>query len=299
MPKATADQFKPLEIEGRITVLEGNGELLKIEANAGRSAAEIYLHGAHVTDFRRPDEPPLLFLSRCSRFSADQPIRGGVPVIFPWFGPREGEPAHGFARLAEWGLHEATATPEGGLTLRFGLSQMDRWATVSQFNANYVVTITDRLELELILTNLSANQELPVETCLHSYFSVGDIDAVEVTGLKGLSYLDKVENFALKQQGRDPLKIDSEVDRAYLDATGTVEIRDDQLRRIIRIEKSGSASTVVWNPWAAKAQQMPDFGDEEYRQMLCVESGNVGRNRVVLPPGRSATLKVAISATPY
>jgi D-hexose-6-phosphate mutarotase len=298
MQKNNAEQLKPLEIESRVTVLEGNGELLKIEANADRSAAEIYLHGAHVTDFRRKDEPPLLFLSRCSRFHADQPIRGGVPVIFPWFGPREGEPVHGFARLAEWSLHEVTALPEGGLTLRFGLSQMDRWATCSRFNASYVVTITDRLELELILTNTSAKQELPVETCLHTYFQVGDIAAVEVAGLEGLSYLDKVDNFALRQQGGDALKIDSEVDRIYLDATGPVEIRDERLRRKIRVEKSGSASTIVWNPWTAKAQQMPDFGDEEYRQMLCVESGNVGRNRIVLAPGRSSALKVMLSAAP-
>jgi D-hexose-6-phosphate mutarotase len=219
-------------------------------------------------------------------------------VIFPWFGPREGEPAHGFARLAEWSLHEVTARPEGGLTLRFGLSQMDRWATFSQFNANYVVTITDRLDLELILTNTSANQELPVETCLHTYFHVGDIAAVEVAGLEGLSYLDKVDNFALREQGAGPLKIASEVDRVYLDAAGPVEIHDGKLRRKIRIEKSGSASTVVWNPWTTKAQQMPDFGDEEYLQMLCVESGNVGRNRIVLAPGHSSALKVMISAAP-
>ena len=295
MQKATVEQLKSLEIEGRVTALEGNGELLKIEANADRSAVEIYLHGAHVTDFRRKDEPPLLFLSRCSRFSADQPIRGGVPVIFPWFGPREGEPMHGFARLAEWTLHEATATPAGGVTLRFGLSEMDRWATCPPFVANYVVTITDRLELELVLTNTSASQELPVETCLHTYFNVGDIAAVSVTGLEGSSYLDKVDNFALKKEGGEPLKIASEVDRVYLDAAGPVEIHDGKLRRTIRIEKSGSASTVVWNPWTAKSQQMPDFGDEEYRQMLCVESGNVGRNRVVLPPGTSSALKVVLS----
>ena len=298
MPETTAEQFRPIEIEGRVTVLEGNGELLKIEATTERSAAEIYLHGAHVTDFRRKGEPPVLFLSRCSRFSSDQPIRGGVPVIFPWFGPREGEPTHGFARLADWNLHEAVATADGGLSLRFGLAQMDRWATVSPFTANYVVTVTDRLELELILTNTSASQKLPVETCLHTYFSVGDISEVEVSGLEGLPYLDQVENFAPKQQGQAPLKIDAEVDRVYLDAPGMVEIRDQRLRRIIRIEKSGSASTVVWNPWTRKAQRMPDFGDEEFRQMLCIESGNVDRNRIVIPPGRSASLKQVISVLP-
>jgi D-hexose-6-phosphate mutarotase len=73
---------------------------------------------------------------------------------------------------------------------------------------------------------------------------------------------------------------------------------DRKLRRKIRIEKSGSASTVIWNPWLAKAQQMPDFGNEEYKQMICVESGNVARNRLSLAPGRTAVLKVTFSSTP-
>jgi D-hexose-6-phosphate mutarotase len=54
---------------------------------------------------------------------------------------------------------------------------------------------------------------------------------------------------------------------------------------------------VVWNPWIAKSQQMPDFGNEEYKQMLCVESGNVAKNRIVLPPGRSSVLKVRLSSS--
>jgi len=28
---------------------------------------------------------------------------------------------------------------------------------------------------------------------------------------------------------------------------------------------------VVWNPWQAKAAAMADFGDGEYRGMVCVE----------------------------
>jgi D-hexose-6-phosphate mutarotase len=31
------------------------------------------------------------------------------------------------------------------------------------------------------------------------------------------------------------------------------------------VAKSGSASTVVWNPWQAKAAAMADFGDDEYQ----------------------------------
>lgn len=86
------------------------------------------------------------------------------------------------------------------------------------------------------------------------------------------------------------------MDRVYLDTTAAVEILDSALKRKIRVEKSGSASTVVWNPWIAKAQQMPDFGNEEYQQMVCVESGNVSKNKIVLPPGKSAVLKVVLSS---
>ena len=82
----------------------------------------------------------------------------------------------------------------------------------------------------------------------------------------------------------------------YLDSTGTVEIIDDSLKRRIIIEKTGSSSTVVWNPWVAKAQRMPDFGNDEYKQMVCVESGNVSDNRLTLAPGESSVLKVTLSS---
>src|ERR1039458_5209367 len=87
------------EALGRVTFLDGQGELPMLEIGTAWSTAEIYLHGAHVTQFRKKDEPPLLFLSQCSRFNEGQPIRGGVPVVFPWFGPREGLGQHGFARV--------------------------------------------------------------------------------------------------------------------------------------------------------------------------------------------------------
>jgi glucose-6-phosphate 1-epimerase len=291
------DRLKRLEIPGRVTVMEGNGDLPKIEVNTDRSTAEIYLHGAHVTDFRKKGEPPLLFTSQFSRFRQGEAIRGGVPIIFPWFGAREGEPSHGFARLSDWELHEAAALPHGGVTLRFNLPHIADSATWPAFTANYVVRITDALELELIVTNCAVNEQFSFETCLHSYFAVGSIGAVAVTGLKGATYLDKADNFAQKVDDADAIRIAGEIDRTYLDTTSAIEIADSELRRRIRIEKEGSESTVVWNPWAAKAQQMPDFGNDEHKQMVCVESGNVARNRIVLPPGESSVLKVRISSS--
>ena len=133
---------------------------------------------------------------------------------------------------------------------------------------------------------------------MHTYFAVSDITAISVAGLKGVSYLDKVTNFSKKTQAEDPIRIASEVDRVYLDATGTVEIVDPRLGRKIVIRKQGSRSTVLWNPWITKSQQMPDFGDEEYERMVCIESGNVGPNGLKLPPGGCSTLRVELSSVP-
>ena len=96
----------------------------------------------------------------------------------------------------------------------------------------------------------------------------------------------------------EAIRISSEVDRTYLNTTGEVEVLDERRSRKIRIEKQGSVSTVVWNPWIAKAQQMPDFGNDEYERMVCVESGNVGSNIIRLPPGERSKLMVQLSSEP-
>ena len=76
-----------------------------------------------------------------------------------------------------------------------------------------------------------------------------------------------------------------------------MEIRDENLKRVIRVEKFNSKSTVVWNPWTT--QKLPDdFDPAEYRQMVCVESGNVKQNKISLAPGKSSAVKVVISSRP-
>lgn len=155
--------------------------------------------------------------------------------------------------------------------------------------------MSQSLTLQLAITNQSQDAEFSFEECLHTYFEVGDVTAIAITGLKGLSYLDKVANFVEKTEMNDALRIASEVDRVYQNSTGTVEVLDPRLGRRIRIVKEGSASTVVWNPWTTKSRQMPDFGDEEYERMICVESGNVASNSISLRPGATATLTVKLS----
>ena len=166
------------------------------------------------------------------------------------------------------------------------------------FRQDYVVTVGKTLTAKLTVTNNSQDQDFTFENCLHTYFHVGDIGAVSVTGLKGAEYLDKTENFSRKTEQVEHAKISRETDRIYLNTTAPVEIHDSKLGRRIRIEKSGSSSTVLWNPWVEKAQAMPDFGGDEYLHMVCVESGNVADNRVTLPAGKSSTLQVEFSTLP-
>jgi glucose-6-phosphate 1-epimerase len=273
--------LRRLEIPGTLTFLEGNGEFTKMEITTECSSAEIYLYGAHVTDFRKKGEPPVLFASACSRFKEGQPIRGGVPT-------------HGFARISEWQLHEATAVPERGVSLRFSLPETAESGIGPTFTANYVVTIRETLKLELIITNRESDSDFSFENCFHTYFAVSDVSAISIVGLEGLPYLDAVDNFTPKTEPHEPIRIRSEVDRVYQDSTGPVEIIDPKLRRKIRLEKQGSQSTVVWNPWSTKTQQIPDLGTDDYQRMVCVESGNVGKNKITLAPGKSALLSLII-----
>ena len=186
-------------------------------------------------------------------------------------------------------------TPDGTVSVRL---QMPEWLDAPDSPdclLEYRVTVNVALTVELVVMNRSG-REFVFENCLHTYFTVGDIGAVTIVGLKGVDYLDQLAGFARKTETRGAMRIASEVDRIYVDTPHPVEIRDGSLRRAVRVEKEGSASTVVWNPWIAKAKTIQDFGDEEYQQMVCVESGNVAANKIKLASGQTSRLKVKLSS---
>ncbi len=267
-----------------------------LEITTPWSTAEIYLHGAHVTHFQKRGEAPLLFLSQCSRFESGAPIRGGIPVIFPWFGKPADKPGqHGFARNLPWEIAEIVSPADGSVIVRLTLPEGTVAAAYPAHAVEYVVTVSDTLSVELMVTNKSP-REFRFENCLHTYFTVGDISAVSVAGLQGVDYLDALDGRQRKTEAADAIVFAGEVDRIYVNTPHAVEIRDRALHRVIRVEKEHSRSTVVWNPWVAKAKAMPDYGDDEYQQMVCVESGNVAGDEITLAPDGTAQLKVNLSS---
>ncbi len=275
----------------------GKGGLPVAKIQTPWSTAEIYLNGAHITHFQKNSEPPLLFMSAKSYFAPGKAIRGGVPICFPWFGNREGGPSHGFARSTNWQLVKTSVAPSGAVTVTFALPGTPGQSTWNSLRTEFVVIVADTLTMELNTANESCDGAIEIENCLHTYFQVGDIGAVSLTGLEGASFDDFAfgANGARRPGISTPLQITQETNRVYPDNTATVEIHDAQLKRMIRVEKFNSQSTVVWNPWTT--QKLPDdFDPAEHAQMVCVESGNVKQNKISLGAGQTTALKVVLSS---
>ncbi len=293
------EKLRRMAIPDRLEIVAGNGGLPLVKIRTPWSTAEIYLNGAHVTHFQKNGEPPLIFLSRKSYFAPGKPIRGGVPICYPWFGNRAGEPSHGFARSTEWELVNTQVTAEDAVVVHFALPGISGNSTWNSLRTEFVVTVADTLTMELTTANESCDGAMEIENCLHTYFQVGDIGAVKLTGLQGASFGDFAfgANGARRPGISAPLHITQETNRVYPDNTATVEIHDAQLKRTIRVEKFNSHSTVVWNPWTT--QKLPDdFDPAEHRHMVCVESGNVKQNKISLAPGQETSLKVVLSSGP-
>jgi len=283
-----------------VRVEAGRGGLRRLVIGTAQADAEIYLQGAHVTHFQPHGQRPVLFMSAKSWFEPGKPIRGGVPICFPWFGPRQdGKPgaAHGFARLLEWELTAAEQAGDGTVEIGLKLASSDvtRKEWEGEFEAEYRVRVGTVLGLELRVRN-TARQPARIEEALHTYLAVDDVKQVRIDGLAGTAYSDRVGTPHEETEGAAPIQIVAETDRIYRDTRTTCVVHDPGWKRRLVVEKSGSNATVVWNPWIAKAKAMPDFGDDEWPSMLCIETCNVREHAVTIGPGQSHAMSATIRA---
>jgi glucose-6-phosphate 1-epimerase len=290
-----ANQF---DIPNALRFEDTPGGLVRAVISTPLAEAELYLHGAHVTHWEPHGQRPVFFVSPKSLFVPGKAIRGGVPIIFPWFGPRgDGKPgpAHGFARTAQWTIEAARLRDDGKVEITLALPPDDtaRGFGYAAFHLRFRVTVGADLEMELETRN-DAAEPLTFEEALHSYFAVADIYQAWVSGLEGTTYIDKTDGFKRKRVDAEPLRIAKETDQVHLSTKATCVIHDPVWKRRIVIEKSGSASTVVWNPWVDKTRSMPDMAPDDWKEMLCVETANVADNAVRLDAGAFHKLTVSI-----
>jgi D-hexose-6-phosphate mutarotase len=279
-------------IPERVTVKTGKGGLRYLELRCNGAEAHVYLHGAHVLHYQPAGHAPVLWQSQKSWFEAKKPIRGGIPVCWPWFGPHPSDtnqPVHGFVRLEEWEPVASGATPKATtLTLRYPDSEK------VQASAELTVVLTaDSLMLTLTTTN-TGTEHMPLSKAFHTYFAISDVRNISVTGLEGDQYIDMMQpgQPVLTQTGA--ITFDRQVEHRYIHTPRTCDIVDPGMKRRIVIEKQGSQSTVVWNPWIEKAAAMPDYGDDEYPEMVCVETANCGPNTINLAPNQTHAITTHI-----
>jgi glucose-6-phosphate 1-epimerase len=279
---------------------QGRGSLPRVTITSEQATAEIYLHGAHLTHFQPKGAQPVLFMSAESLFEANKPIRGGVPVIFPWFGPRAGapeSPMHGLVRTRSWQLESSEVQSDGRVrvVLRIASDPSTLAVWPHAFRLRMSFWIGRSLEMELEVSN-PGDQSWTFEEALHTYFRVGDVREIGIEGLDDVEYIDKTDSLKRKRQPAGAIRITAETDRIYTDTRSTCTIHDPVLKRTLTIEKDNSGTTVVWNPWIAKSRAMADFGDEEWPGMVCIETANVGAGAVRLDPGQSHRLRTLIRA---
>ena len=279
----------------------GNGNLPKFLINAPAAQGEVYLHGAHVAHFQPRGHKPVLFVSSRSNYESGKPIRGGVPVIFPWFGPRQGDanaPMHGLVRTRAWDVESVTRQGDGGVRAVFTLASDDqtRAAWPHEFRLRFTATFAESLAMELEVTNPSP-QLFNFEEALHTYFVVGDARSVTIDGLGGTEYLDKEQGHARLKQQESRLKLAGVTDRVYVNTPAACVIHDATNNRQIMVAKEHSAATVVWNPWSEKIRTMPDLDPADWTKYVCVETCNVTENAIALPAGATHTMRATISVT--
>lgn len=293
------EALRALEIPNRARFEPGAGGLPRLVVTTPLAEAHVYLHGGHVTHFQPAGQAPVLFVSERSFFEKGKPIRGGVPVCFPWFGNRAGRPespAHGFARTLEWEVESLSVDGEQTVlvVLRLGANDATRAHWPHEFVLRHHLVIGPQLVMMLEVENVSG-EPFQFEAALHTYFAVSDAREVGITGLENAGYLDKADGLRAKAQGPEPLRFTAETDRTFENTRATCVLDDPRAARRIAVEKSGSATTVVWNPWIAKAAAMPDFGGDEWLRMACIETANAGANVVTLGPGEKHAMRAVIA----
>jgi len=279
-----------------VKIVAGNGGLPKVQITSPVASAEIYLHGAQLTSWRPAGSEEVIFLSEQSRWEERRAIRGGIPVCFPWFRAKADDakaPAHGFARTRIWQL-ESLAQEEDSVivTLATESDEESRKWWPYEFRLVHRITFGVALKLELIVSN-TGSIPFRFEEALHTYNHVGNAESLGITGLDGVSFLDNRDGNREKRQNGD-FHFTRAIDNAYIDTLNAVEIVDPALRRRIRLEKQGSLTTVIWNPWSNGAAALADLGDDEWRQMACVEASNILGNAVTLAPGEEHTMTATL-----
>ena len=274
------------------------------------SSAKISLFGAHVLSFTTGEsQQERLWLSDEAIFDQHTPIRGGVPICWPWFGPRShsaknsknkddlaDSPNHGFARNQTWILDsiQEDIDEQGlcqGIVIELIPTQLGQHSISPLVELRLKLKLNKTLALSLITTN-NSSESVYISQALHSYFRLPNVEKAQIKGISS-NYFDKPTN-TFNNECPQPYFIKGEVDRVHdFSNQKTLVLTDESSpNELIKIEQSGHDSIVVWNPGKALSTSMKDMSDDGYLSMLCLEAANIQPTQIL--PGKQITLQQVI-----
>jgi glucose-6-phosphate 1-epimerase len=306
MPQSLPILTAKFSIRDHVTFHETHPGMIAMRIATDTCEATIYVQGAHMTQWTPHKLSPVLYMSPKAVFAPGKAIRGGIPVIFPWFGDRWNafefdhehgtrSGAHGFARTALWTVDRVHLTPDGEVIAVFSLPPSD--VSTSFGYPSFHVTLEFRIgrELNMLLTviNTSAGP-MQFEEALHTYFAVDDVHPARLEGLRGSTYIDKRDKGLRKVQRETLFAFTRDVDQTHVRTAEPLTLHDPAGHRSIHIEKKGSNTSVIWNPWTVLSPGLPDLAPDGWQHFICVETVNATDDRITLAPGASHGMATTI-----
>lgn len=286
------------ELPNTLKIVENSQHLTKIEISNDYAEAEIYLHGGHLTHFQPHHEEAVIFDAKNSRITPPKSAHFGIPICWPWFGPHptdSDKPQHGFARDLPWSLKSTKALDSGETEVVLSLQESleSKKLFPYHFELELVFHIGRYLSIALTTTNTDS-RTFSITQALHSYFSVANVDSITIEGVEKRPFIDYTDHNTEKSE-KEPLIINQEINRVYQPTIATCCIIDRQLQRKIIVEKRGSNSTTIWNPW--RESGIHDLPDNQYEHFVCIETTNALDDARELLPQEKHTIKQIISTT--
>lgn len=280
--------------------------------DTGRATAEISSQGAHLLSYGLTNQPDLIWRNPNAEFAPGTPIRGGIPVCFPWFGDLKANPSqiqsmirpqqeahcpfHGLVRQVEWQLDRIVpAEQHVTLCFRYDIAKEDfsQWPHACQLALEFV--IGDTLTVHFTVHNTNS-YPLPVTLALHTYYAVSDVECIQFGGFQGLHYYDSLDGWQCKHQENAP-SITEETARTFVGVKKPLSISDPGNQRIITLESTNSQSCILWNPHQARSLKLDQFTGDAWQEIVCIETARVRENFLTIEPGSRETISLTVNSS--
>ncbi|XP_075510733.1 putative glucose-6-phosphate 1-epimerase isoform X1 [Primulina tabacum] len=270
-------------------VQEGDGSPRIVLSEPSGSSAEVLLHGGQVVSWKNERREEMIFMSSKQAVRrSSKAIRSGIHINFPQFTNSSSLEQHGFASTRLWSLDSSPsplppASNQSTVDLMLESTEDDLKIWPHRFELRLRISLTaGKLTLIPRVRNTD-NKPFSFTFVLCNYLSVSDISEVRVEGLETLDYFDNLLQKERFTEQADAITFDGEIDRVYLSTPTKIAVIDHEKKRTLVLRKDGLPDAVVWNPWDKKAKALPDFGDEDYNTMLCVNSAAIEAPIVLKP----------------